>query len=455
MSFRFSIVSEEEVHSTHSQELFIWGDVYVALQITANQVISMAPDASSVTAGKKLANTKHWQQIGQNADALWGECQGSALYQVRIALPSFTIQCSCPSRKLPCKHGLGLLLLAANMPDTVPVSEPPEWITTWLVKRAAAGKRKETQEGSKETSSPSATATQRKTAEKRFAQVSKGIELLDLWLDDLIRNGLANLETQSPTFWEKQAAQMVDAQASGLASYIRRLASIPNASPDWSEKLLAQLGKLALLTQAFHRMEQLEPANGEHVTDNWLILGQTVEDAERGRAQRTWLLGATTRRSALLLQFSFAGAPFSVHYPLGNCQKAELAYWPGVQPQRALVVAYQGEVEQVTEQLPGLETIEAFLGDVANTLARFPWRDRFLCALCQVTPVYDATNGRWHICDQQGQALPLTRGEHWQLLALSGGAPIDFAGEWDGEALLPLGMLVDHCYHTLLSGDRI
>lgn len=83
------------------------------------------------------------------------------------------------------------------------ISEPPEWISTWLAKRAAASKRKETQESPNATSSPTATATQRKTAEKRLAQVNKGIELLDLWLNDLVRNGLGNLETQPATFWEK------------------------------------------------------------------------------------------------------------------------------------------------------------------------------------------------------------------------------------------------------------
>ena len=127
-------------------------------------------------------------------------------------------------------------------------------------------------------------------------------------------------------------------------------------------------------------------AHGEHITDTWLILGQALEDIERGRAQRTWLLGTTTRRSALLLQFSFAGVPFSVHYQLGSCQKAELVYWPSVQPQRALIAARQGEMEQFPEHLPGVKR-SAFLDDVANTLARLPWRDRFLCTLCQVTPV--------------------------------------------------------------------
>ena len=44
---------------------------------------------------------------------------------------------------------------------------------------------------------------------------------------------------------------------------------------------------------------------------------------------------------------------------------------------------------------------------------------------------------------------------HWlwseslRLLALSGGAPVDLAGEWDGERLLPLGAVVDGRYEVL------
>ena len=123
----------------------------VSIQFTTDQVTMMAPDASSAAAGKKLANEKHWKGLGQSMEALWGECQGSALYQVRIDHATLTIQCSCPSRKQPCKHGLGLLMLVATMPTAVPVGEPPEWIVTWLAKRAAASKRKETKEpGNKE-----------------------------------------------------------------------------------------------------------------------------------------------------------------------------------------------------------------------------------------------------------------------------------------------------------------
>src|SRR6266581_800830 len=49
--------------------------------------------------------------------------------------------------------------------------------------------------------------------------------------------------------------------------------------------------------------------------------------------------------------------------------------------------------------------------------------------------------------DSGGATLPLAKGDHWQLLALSGGAPVNFVGEWDGEALLPLGVMVNGRYH--------
>src|SRR5258708_7368678 len=147
--------------------------------------------------------------MGQSAEALWGECQGSALYQTRVDLATLTIQCTCPSRKQPCKHGLGLLLLAANTPAEIPLTEPPAWIVAWLAKRAAASKRKETLKNQPDTE-PS--VSQVKTSEKRKAQVAQGIERLDLWLNDLVRNGLGSVEKQPVKLWEAMAKQMVDAQ---------------------------------------------------------------------------------------------------------------------------------------------------------------------------------------------------------------------------------------------------
>lgn len=437
------------------------------MQYTPDQVISMAPDSSSASAGKKLASAKHWKSLGQSSEALWGECQGSALYQVKVDLSTFTIQCSCPSRKQPCKHGLGLLLLTVTTPESVPLTEPPEWVASWLSRRAVASKRKEAPKQKKTETTPS--ASQAKTADKRLAQVKAGVDQLDLWLNDLIRNGLGTLETQPAKFWEAQAAKMIDAQAPGLASRIRRLSTLPNASPDWPARLLSQLGQLALLTQAFRRIDQFDTAlqedirqligwnlkeeeviaQGEHVSDEWLILGQTVEVVERGQVQNAWLLGVSSRRAAQIIQFAYAGAPFTENYLLGSRQQAELVFWPGVQSQRALILNRKGDALTIQSSLPGYGTIAAFFDAVATTLASLPWREHFLCTLNNVIPLYDVSNNQWCIRDQDGQSLPLVRGDYWQLLALSGGSPVDFAAEWNGLALLPLGFLVDQQYHAM------
>ena len=437
------------------------------MQFTTEQVLTMAPDAGSATAGKKLGNAKHWKNVGQSPAALWGECQGSALYQVRVDLSTITLQCSCPSRKQPCKHGLGLLLLAAISPSDVPEADPPEWVVSWLAKRVAVSKRKETIKETTKAESGVPSVTQVKTAEKRMAHVRLGMERLDLWLSDLIRNGLGSVETKPAKFWEEQAKQMVDAQAPGIASYIRHMATIPNASTDWPEKLLGQLGQLTLLSQAFHHLDQLEPAlqddvrqmigwtvkedeviqRGEHVSDDWLALGQTIEDGERTRTQRTWLFGETTKRSAQILQFALPGASFEKNYPLGIRQRADLVFWPGNSPQRALVEKRSGNVLPITDTLPGSETIDEFFASVASVKAKQPWQERFLCILRSVIPVYG--NNAWCIRDQNGNALPLIRGDHWQLLAYSGGWSVDFAGQWDGEAVTPLCVLAEGIYHKL------
>ncbi len=445
----------------------------MGLQLTSDdQVLALAPDSSAASAGKKLAQTKHWKSMGQNTEALWGECQGSGKdpYQVRVDLANLAITCSCPSRKLPCKHALGLLLITVDTPKVVPTKEPPEWVTSWLAKRAAVSKRKEAKETPKAPGTPP-TAAHIKNAEKRVAQMTKGLDQLDLWLHDLIRNGLASVESQPHTFWENQKAKMVDAQMPGIGNRVLRLAEIPHASSNWPEKLLAELGKLTLLTHSFRQIHQLEPALqldirqlvgepikqeevstlGQAITDDWLILGQRVSTEDKLRRQATWMLGTQTEQEALILQFAFGMSPFIEVFPLGVRQCADLTFWPGASLQRARVEGRRGEIVPLREPLPGVETIEGFFKRVAKILARQPWQERFLCTLRNVTPVCHNNGSRWYIRDTTGAVLPLaqSQGQYWRLLALAGGHPVDFAAEWDGETLLPLGMLVDNTYYLL------
>jgi hypothetical protein len=185
------------------------------------------------------------------------------------------------------------------------------------------------------------------------------------------------------------------------------------------------------------------------VSDDWMFLGQIVEAIDRGQAQRTWLLGTATKRPAMILQFSIAGSGFQTTYPFGVRQQANLVYWPGAVPQRAMIEARNGDMVPFTAALPGYPTIDEFYTSVAALLARQPWQERFLCVLNNVIPLYDQGSDQWWVRDVDGQGLPLVRGEYWQLLVYSGGRPVDFAGEWNGETVTPLGVWIEGQYHKI------
>jgi hypothetical protein len=189
------------------------------------------------------------------------------------------------------------------------------------------------------------------------------------------------------------------------------------------------------------------------VRDDWLILGQyTQEEENHGRSQHTWLLGERTGRSALVLQYSYMGHPWKESLRTGIRQPGDLVFWPGAAKVRARFATRTDEATPIAGNIPAAESIEAFFGGVVGVLARQPWQERFLCALRRVTPVYLADGDRWYIRDGDGMALRLKAGTHWKLLALSGGRPVDFVGEWDGEMVLPLGVVADGAYSSLWEG---
>lgn len=436
------------------------------MSLSLEQVAQMAPDSGSVAAGKKLMALKSWEHLGHSSEALWGLCRGSALYQVKVDLSNLGYHCSCPSRKFPCKHVLGLMMLFAGSPDAVAACAAPDWVTQWLERRKDRSEKKAERQAT-EDSKPVDDKAQKRRAEQRQSNVSDGLARFDVWLKDLVRNGLAAVETKPSAFWQDQAKRLVDAQAPGLASRVARLSLIPRTSRDWPARLLAELGRIKLLLHAWQRVDSLDPAlasdvrqflgwtvqqsdlqrEGEQVDDAWIVIGQWVDDEDRVRTQRSWLVGRRTNRMALILQFSAGGQPFAESIVPGGEQDATLVFYPGAVPQRAKFLKREGSVAAITARPPGAPTIDDFLSDVAQQAARQPWLATFGAALYDVRLL--PQNEAWLAIDCQGRAIPLAGREHWKTLAVSGGNAVDLTGEWDGYALRPLGMYFDNAFRVV------
>lgn len=432
------------------------------MQLSPEQIKQMAPDGASAAAGQKLAAAAHWQLLGRDVAALWGLCQGSAVYQVRVDLSNFGYRCSCPSRKLPCKHVLGLLLLSATSAQAVAEGTPPEWVADWLDKRREREKATPAREAK-----PVDEKAQKQRIEKREVRIEEGLERLDLWLNDLVRNGFAQLESKPAAFWEEHAKRLVDAQAPGLATRVRKLSEIPRSSDDWPGRLADSIGRIKLLIAAYQGIDRLAPdlqaevrqtvgwtvskeeldQHGEAVEDDWAVIGQWLDDEDRIRTQRSWLLGRSTGRRALVLQFSAGPQPFSESIVVGTQQRGVLTFYPGVSRQRARFQFRSGNVTRLKGDLPGRRSIDELLASVADLVARQPWLDAYGDVLLQVTITRQADH--WFVRDTNDQAIPLLGQDHWKLLAMSGAEEVDLAGEWDGISWRPLGVLIQGNFMVL------
>jgi uncharacterized protein DUF5691/SWIM zinc finger len=438
---------------------------------TTEQILALAPDAGAAKAGKDLAAARKWRTLGHDAEVAWGTCQGSGVapYQTGIDLNGPGFRCSCPSRKFPCKHALGLFLLLANAPGGFTETERPEWISAWLAGRAR--REAATSKPAQADRSAARPTPRTRAATDRTARVMAGLQDLDLWMTDLVRHGLAAAQSRPAQFWETPAARLVDAQAPGVARLVRQLAGIPATGDGWPDRLLERLGRLHLLGQGFRQLDSLpEPVQADirgligwtqsqdellgapGLRDQWLVLGQRVTEEDRLRAQHTWLWGRATGRAALILTYAHGNAPLDTSLLPGTAFEADLVYYAGAYPLRALIQARR-DPAPLPPALPGYATLAEAIGAYAGALAAYPWLDELPLPLTGVVPVVHGDG--WAVQDAEGRVLPLHPHFNggWMLLALSGGRPLGLFGEWNGEVLVPFSTWTGDRFYPLVSND--
>ncbi|WP_263105003.1 SWIM zinc finger family protein, partial [Kitasatospora sp. DSM 101779] len=156
-------------------------------------VLSLAPDQASLKAAGKLSAPAPWSDAGWGGGALWGSCKGSGKtpYFPCVDLSGPAYKCTCPSRKFPCKHVLGLLLLwSAGSPAVAEGAVQPEWVAEWLTRRQGAAEQKAVRQQERREAAKDDQAARRR-AGQRAARVAAGAQELRLRLADGVRHGLA------------------------------------------------------------------------------------------------------------------------------------------------------------------------------------------------------------------------------------------------------------------------
>lgn len=428
---------------------------------TYEQAVSLAPDAASLKAAQGLSALRKWTALGTDGTLIWGLAQGSGAepYQSQVDLFEPAFKCSCPSRKFPCKHGLGLLLLFTTQPALCSQQPRPAWVEEWLAKRNERSAKAAAKTESPKSAAPVDPAAQAKRREKREGHVQQGVEFLRGWLRDLVRQGLGTVGSSGYSHWDITARRMVDDQAPGLARRVRALGQVLSNSSRPEALAYAEIGRLHLLLTAYSRRHdlstawraELETAIGWSVDQDelksqpgvdgrWLIAAQTVREEER-LITRTSYLFSDDGRPAQVLEFTHATQAAVSALALGRWVQAELVFFPGVGSVRAVVKSPLRDLS--SQPPPVLVRCEELLERYAARLAVAPLSEEWP-VIMRLIP--ERQNEQWWLRDSEGLRLPIARlfSRSWEMLACSGGYPLEICGTWNGLEFNPLSLLQEN-----------
>lgn len=433
------------------------------MNLTEDQILTLAPDESSRKSGKELANAGKWVTKCANDQAIWGECQGSGAkpYQAQVDLANIAFKCSCPSRKFPCKHGLGLLLLYIRDRSSFTIAGAPAWVTEWLNKRT---EKQEKQAEKKE--KPVDEAAQAKRQQARQLKVNDGIGELITWIKDIIRNGILSIPGKGPAFFESMSRRLVDAQAPGLAGMVRALGETNFYAEGWPSRFMDELLRIYMVIEGFKNSASLQESllqdikswigftqNQDElkgktgVMDTWLVLGKQVLEVDAVTTEKFWLYGTQTNTHALLLQFIVRGQGVQFNLTPGMFVQAELIFFPSALPQRALIK--QQMATNAVSQFAALENWQkvAEIETALNSIA--PFRSERAFIVGKLKPIQ--YNKQWWLQDAENNIMPVKTDYKniWKLLSLSGGKPMDMAVMGREDRFEPLGVWKDNEYKII------
>ncbi len=417
------------------------------MQFSEEQIKQLAPDDASASAGRQLANPAKWVVKCHHETALWGDCQGSGKvpYSTIVDLTQLAFKCTCPSRKFPCKHGLGLLFLFARSPEVFNhATDLAPHVEEWMGKRNARQAAKSESEAK-----PVDEKARQKRTDQRTQKVNDGVAELTNWLKDLVRTGIMPVPQNAYGFTQKIMARMHDAQAPGLAARLKNMSDIKFYQEGWQRELLQQMAYAYMLTSAYRKLPDLPPLwqediktqigyaltkeevaqQGTSVEDDWWVAAVQHEQQDKLKVEKTWLWGKNTGQFALLLQYSAPGQPLAHSFLPGSAIHAELVYYPSVAPLRVLVKTARPMETNIWPNGP--DNLNATLEALSTRLANQPFHRQIPVIVHQIRLIWHEQ--RWWLQDQAGQSLPLHQSNAacLRMMAASLGFPFDAMVLWD------------------------
>jgi uncharacterized Zn finger protein len=447
------------------------------MPLSLAKIQEVAPDQASLDAARKLLKSA-WPLLSGDGELIWGECQGSGSQPYRVMLSEIDLgyKCTCPSRKLPCKHVLALMWLRVDG-RSFGSADRPGWVLDWVARRrspaaakpaAKAAEPKDialaaTAEPDDPKAGARAQAQRERNQAEREAAILAGLDDLDRWLTDQLERGLAAFPAVAAEQCRTLSRRLVDAKAPSLAARVERLPAMLFAMPEPErvEFLVEKLGELHLMAEAYRRQAELSDAlradiraaigwpvtreglladpQALRLRGRWMVLAALTEvQPDKLRRVETWLARLSAGEGphfALLMDF----VPVSVStvkntWLPGEAFEAELVFYPSGAVLRAIIGEQSTGAAPCGRWQPAGDDVAAALDGYDAALAARPWLGDWPLALkaAMVTRQSDS----FALMSPEGSGvLPMKVDDPDPILPLLGLEPIDAFGLWDGRQL--------------------
>lgn len=389
------------------------------MNFTEDSIKQLSPDEASTKAGLQLATTAKWVNAHIHERALWGECQGSGKnpYFTQIDLENIAFKCSCPSRKFPCKHGLGLLFLYAKKPDYFQQeTDLHEKVEEWLGKRQERAETK-----AQKADKPVDEAAQQKRVLQREKKVEEGLEELSLWMKDIVRTGIQSIPQNHYNVFRNITARMVDAQAGGIAGMLRNMEELNYYEDGWEQTFMRHFSKIYFLAEAYKNREKLTPEwqhelrtligwstskeeleKSPSLEGKWKVIHTEKTPFDKLISEKTWFLYESGQAYYQLQFYSPQQSLGSQIFLAGSTIESKVTCYPSVGGKRILIKDYS--TVNVHFSLEGNSTsFESVLHEASKQKTENPFQEEFPFILNQVKLVTD--NSKWYLTDYKGKSI--------------------------------------------------
>jgi hypothetical protein len=353
------------------------------------------------------------------------------------------VHCNCAGKTFPCHHALALLMMFQEDAQVFRQANNPDWLEP-----------------------PRAKPPRHETTRGLDRWQKEGLVVLEKWLFDLIYLGLEQARSYPYAFWHEMANRLVDARLGLLADELKTWGQGSNQD-GWSEALLAKMGRLQILLEAFKRFENLSSAVQADLLralglqanllpevhhGHWLVIGRGTVQSSNRKLERIWLKSVETGRFALLEKLLLKPENANTKLLTGTIVQGSLSYYEGSFP----LYAELRETLQIHHQhlsLTAEASVKAQLKHYADAKAKNPWLSVFPCHFSKVSieASQAASVDTWVLRDAEGFQLSLAKrpGGLWPMRAQAFEQGLNVFGEYRNKQFFPLAMETAYAWSDL------